>query len=67
MSIDESSARTVCGDSIPAEWMTHHDEALAGDQMVGGRYESIPRTSHRAGSAFDGRRFGNGHGAAQDP
>lgn len=42
MSIDESSARTVCGDSMPAEWMTHHDEARAGDQMVRGDMSLFP-------------------------
>ena len=67
VSTDESSVRTVCGDSIPAEWMTHHDDVLAGDQMVRGRYEPIHRARHTTRSAFDGRGFGNGERAAQDP
>jgi len=35
--------------------------------MVRGRYEFIPRASHKAGAAFDGRGFSNGHKAAEDP
>jgi len=67
MCIEESSARTVCDDSISAERTKHHNDVPAGGQMVRGGYEFIPRARHRVGGSFDGRGFSNGHGVAQDP
>ena len=66
--VDRSTWRGRCGDSIPTEWVTYHDNVVARDKIVRVRYESISLRKTQDRRYFDGRGFGNGHasGATQD-
>ena len=56
--VDQSAWRGRCGDSIPTEWVTYHDNVVARDKIVRVRYESISLRKTQDRKYFDGRGFG---------